>query len=207
MWSSSLIRKGYVEQQVEGLALALARLLHLPNLPVKDRLFEIDRLCRTRTGMDLATWARLAGLSRPGEDGVAVLTAARLMTEASLREPERRGFWVTRAVLLASEAVHSTPELADSGAREWLETIRTAVLDQDRSPAVRRALAYLEESLGHLTAAEAEWMEQEEEGLPWAREERRHLYLRLLELPDDMLNRGGLPREEILEMLSLCEGD
>jgi len=208
-----VVRKGYVEQQIDGLARALARMLALGDIQPEARLRELDRLCRAHTGLDLSRWCS-GVLSRPrgsrailGDDSIQALTAARLMAEASVVQPDKRAWWASRAIVLAAEALRLDPELHDGPASSWLETIRAVADMSDRTPDVRAALADWDEVSGHLLGAEATWLAMEDDSIPWAREQRMAFYLRLLERPDDELMAKGLPREEILEMLSSCEGD
>lgn len=207
-----MVRKGYVEQQIDGLVRALARMLALDDSGPEARLRELDRLCRAHTGLDLSRWCSGA-VSRfrshrvfLGEDSIRVLTAARLMAEAAVIQPERRQWWASRAILLAVEALRLDPELPDGPASSWLDTIRGLVDSPNRPPDVRAALAEWDEASGQLLSAEASWMALEDDGIPWARELRAAFYLRLLERSDDELIEKGLPREEILEMLSFHEG-
>ncbi len=208
-----MVRKGYVEQQIEGLARAIARMLALEDVGPEARLREIDRLCRAHTGFDLAYWCTRVGQrargdrSVLGDDAVQTLAAARLMAEAAHIQPEKRQLWAARAILLAADAVGREPDWATGPAAPWFDMIRGSVDDAHRTPDLRAALAEWDEASGRLLAAESAWMALEDDGIPWASEQRSAFYGRLLERSDEELVSAGLPREEILEMLSFCEGD
>ena len=207
-----MVRKGYVEQQVEGLARALARMLSLEEGGLEARLRALDRLCVAHTGLDLSGWSRglAPGLGiRQGlgdVDGVRGLTAARLMAEAALIDPERRRLWTVQALLLASDSLRRDPDCGAGAAQVWVNAVRGLVDDSERSPQVRGALAEFDEASGRFAAAERAWLDLEDDGVAWALQQRVAFYTRSLERSDDELEAGGLPRKEILEMLGFCEG-
>jgi hypothetical protein len=209
-----MVRKGYVERQLEGLALVLARIAGLPDPGVDASRRKLEEACRELTGLDLGTLASLSDATllgcfaagdRARRAGNAAV-AARLLEERARLESGGAPGLRRKALLLAAEAVALEPALRTGAFREAFERLRGHSGGPGAPPIVRAALAQADEAVGRLAAAESAWMRLEDDGDPAAMANRLDFYVRALELPDSEIEAGGLSREEILEMLRHCEG-
>jgi len=209
-----MVRKGYVERQLEGLAQMLVRLAGLPDAGIEGTRRQLASACRELTGLDLDTLSSFADATllscfASGDRARRAANAAiasRLLEARARIDPARSAMLRSKALLLAAEGIRLEPSLRDGDFLEHFEALRGWVVAENRPAIVRGALACADEALGRFSAAESGWIDLEDDGDPEARENRIGLYLRLLELPNDSLIAGGLAREEILEMLHICEG-
>ncbi|MFM7320340.1 MAG: DUF6483 family protein [Armatimonadota bacterium] len=209
-----MVRKGYIERQLEGLAQVLARLAGLPDLGEAAMRRRLSEACRELTGLDLGTLSTLSDATLLGcfasgdrtRRAANAAVAARLLEERARIEPTGGPALRRKALLLAAEAIALEPVLREGEFRTGFERLRRWVETTGNTPMVRAALAGADEALGRHAAAESAWIGLEDDGDATAKANRIAFYVRLLELPDDELANGGLPREEILEMLRDCEG-
>lgn len=200
-----MLRKGYIQQQLEGLALALSKLLGLGG----DRgelLREIGLSCKELTGLEMDTLlgvsdATLLGLFSGGDKtrraGNAFVAAQLLMEHARVERGAARGA-LRKALMLYAEALALEPSLRTPEHVARFERLRTGLPDADKPAMVRRQLARAQEALGHFARAEDEWYGLRDSGAEHAESDTRAFYVRLLALTDEEIEAGGLTREEIL---------
>lgn len=200
-----MVRKGYIEQQIEGLAQAMARMLRLGGDGPEAIRRELGASCRELTGLELETLLSMSdetllGLFAGGDRtrrAANAHVASRLLVERARLDRTVARPALRKALLLAAEGVVLEAALRAPEHRALFEQLRAALPDTDRTPMLRRQLARADEALGAFAKAEDAWYGMEDDRVDGAREERLAFYTRLLDLPDDEIEAGGLTREEI----------
>lgn len=204
-----MLRKGYIQQQLEGLALALSKLLKLGG----DRgqlLHEIGLSCKELTGLEMDTLLHvsdptLMGLFSGGDKtrraGNAFIAAQLLIEQARVDRTVARGA-LRKALMLFAEALALEPSLRVPEHLASFERLRAGLPDADKPEVVRRQLARAYEAMGNFARAEDEWYALRDTGAPGAESDARAFYQRLLVLEDTEIDAGKLTREEILTALN-----
>jgi hypothetical protein len=198
-----MMRKSYLQQQIEGLALVLARLLGLDG---KERHLALDRSCRDLTGLDLETLLRLddqtvLAMFRTGDRTRAAANAyvaAALLLLRAEADPNVARSARRRALLLFAEAMARESALHRPDLRERFETLAEGFADDEKTPLLRRLLWEAYEATGALARAENELYALRDGEEPGIVGEARAFYGRLATLDDATLIAGGLPRDEII---------
>ncbi len=216
-----MLRKGYLERQIEGLSEVLAKVLRLKGAnDVAGALTEVRGACKRLSGMDIDTMVALPDetllslfTSGYGGQGVArCLVAATLLREqAGLHENQgqehiaRRGR--EKALLLFLESLLREDELRTDEYRTYIEGLRSQLSDSPLSDAVQYRLFAYFEIFGDYGHAEDALYALREADYPDASAEAIAFYRRLLEKTDAALIAGGLPRDEVEEALADLESE
>ena len=213
-----MVRKSYIERQVEMLGQVLARVLGLKERGDASGALDAVRAGgRQLAGMDLDTLARLSDeavlslLTSPQtgvlDAGKAVIAAALLDEQAQIRESQGETNAAraarSKAAVLLSEALVQEKELR-APFRERFANL-AAALATGGGPVTAGLLRHLargHEALGDFGHAEDALIALRETGDSDAADAARAFYERLLTLPDAELVRGGLPRDEVQEGLA-----
>jgi hypothetical protein len=156
-----LVRKGYLEQQIEGLAVAMARLL---GLDARDRagiLGEIELAARDLTGLnpdslialsDDSVLTMFTGGDRTRTAGNAYVMARLLTERASHDEPNARRA-LRKALVLLAEALAQEPSLHTPEILGQLASLMKRVPQADWTPLLVAQLTRAREAIA---AAEAD---------------------------------------------------
>lgn len=204
-----MLRKGFVERQIEALGLALAVVFRLKE---RGNLAEASHELRTAgkrfTGMDTFALARLsdesllAFLSSGDEPdaGRYILASAILREHASLLElqgqkPEADSAR-SKSLTLLLEAMLLGDWFRTKERRQTVESLLVDLKETELPSATHRRLFRYFEATGEFGRAEDALYEFQDTDPEW-RSEARDFYARLLQLPDATLERGGLPRNEV----------
>jgi hypothetical protein len=214
-------RKGYLERQIEGLAAVVAKLLRLKtDGDGANALREIQAGCKNLTGLDIDTFATLPdhtilGLLTSNDEldaGKAVVAAVLLAEQAEIHA--RRGSGAPaalarrrKAFTLLAEALVARPELRrEPDLRARADDLVAHLGELSGAPLHR--LFRLREALGEYARAEDALFALREQKHPGIARDAGAFYRRLLELDDDALTAGGLPRDEVEDALAqLPAGD
>lgn len=216
-----MLRKGYVEQQIDALGKLLGQLLKLKDEgKYADALTELRTGCKKLTGLDIDT---VSGLPEPTllmmlgggnsvrdflEVGKCVTLSALLREQAGLYRLERREDAAVaaerKALMLLTEALIHEPSLRRAEYRERVDALAASLKSTGQlSPATLHRLFRYQEGVGDFAHAEdALYALRDAGGSPGLRTEALAFYGRLLALPDADLETGGLPREEVEEALA-----
>ena len=216
-----MLRKGYLERQMEGLAEVIAKVLRLKESnDYGGALTEVRLACKKLSGMDIDTMIALPDetllslfTSGYGGQGVArcFVAAALLRAQADLHEHEgradaaRRGY--EKALLLFLESLLREEDLRTDQYRAHIEGLKTKLSDSDLPATVQYRLFCYHELLGDFGHAEDALYALREADYPDAAAEAAAFYRRLLEKPDAELIAGGLPRDEVKEGLADVEAN
>jgi|GEM_PF-1991360 hypothetical protein len=205
-----MLRKGYVQQQVERLGSSLAHILGLKGDGSTEAAREaVQRASKELTNMDLEVLAALPdptmmslfGLGSAVDPARAYAAGMLLMEQADLVDdpaPRRR-----KALLLLTEAMlHESSLRTDDTRARVAALIEKVGAEGHLTAPVRYHLLRYFEGIGDFAKAEDQIYAVEEMGDPKARETALWLYNRLSRLPDALLIRGGLSREEVDEELA-----
>lgn len=216
-----MVRKGYIEQQIEEMGLLLARLIGLRKEGNYEAAMEELRAGAARlTGWDIDRVGALPEsllLSMLGggnirdtlEVGKCIALASLLCERAELYRLEGRDTDAVsverKALTLFCEALIAEPYLRRPEYRERIDRITTS-LSRERTglgiPALHRLFHY-RESVGEFARAEDILYTLRDDGtLPGLHAEAVAFYQRLLRLPDSELEAGDLPRNEVEEALA-----
>src|SRR5262245_35395383 len=202
-----MLRKGLIEQQIEALTLALARIIGLRSRgDYEAALREANLASRKSGGLDigripsLTDESALSLFSVGGEADIAYCLRTGLLLKQQgeiqrLQGHESQGLASLRKSLLyLAEAIRSDQLLEP---REWLPdlvSLQSSLESETLSMLhlVRLYRAY--EVIGEYSLAEDRLFELKETGFNEWHEEASGFFERLLELPDDKLEKGGLSR-------------
>lgn len=203
-----MLRKGYIQQQLEGLGQALGMLFGL-ELSQREVLQRLGTSCKNLTGLDLDTLLRLddttllglfSGGDRTRTAGNAFV-AAQFLLQRAKADPTVARAARRKAFLLYSEALALEACLRTEDYRAELESLLAEVESTEASPPVLRQAARVHEALGALDRAENYHIYLQDAAAQGAKSDALAFYERLLTFPEDELAAGGLPREEILSAL------
>ncbi|MBB6052450.1 DUF6483 family protein [Armatimonas rosea] len=204
-----MLRKGFVQQQIEGLSQALAAIFGI-ELTKEDVVQRLGTSCKNLTGLDLDTLLKLddatllgmfSGGDRTRTAGNAFV-AAQFLLQRAKAEPNQARVARRKALLLYSEALALESSLRSSEFLAEYESLLAEVEVTDRTAHILRQAARAMESLGYYDRAENYHFHLQDSHVDSAAEGARAFYLRLLELPDHELEAGGLPRDEIKTALA-----
>jgi Family of unknown function (DUF6483) len=204
-----MLRKGFVQQQIEGLATALASVFGI-ELTKEDVVKRLGTSCKNLTGLDLDTLLKLddatllgmfAGGDRTRTAGNAFV-AAQFLLQRAKAEPTLGRVARRKALLLYAEALALESSLRSKDYLAEFEALLSEVEVTDRTAHVLRQAARAMEALGHYARAENYHFHLQDSHVDNAADGAREFYRRLLELPDHELEAGGLPREEIQTALA-----
>jgi hypothetical protein len=219
-----VLRKGFVQQQVERLGSVLTHILGLKQSGSTEAALEAVRQAgKDLTSMDLEvlsalpdqTMLSLFGLGGAVDPARAYAAGILLMEQAEMMESSSAGTADTaaatapdaatrrrKALLLLSEALLHEAVLRTDDARARLAAlIAAADADGQLGVPVRYHLLRYFEGTGDYAKAEDQVYALEDLGDPKALATARWLYNRLSHLPDPFLTSGGLSREEVEEGL------
>lgn len=200
-----MLRKGYIQHQIEGLAQALGMLFGI-SLDKAEVLQRLGSSCRNLTGLDLDTLLRLddmtllgmfAGGDRTRTAGNAFV-AAQFLLRRALADPSVARAARRKAALLYSEALALESSLRSSEYRSELESLLAEVEASDPTHHVLRQAARVHEALGAFDQAENYHYHLRDARAEGAKEDALAFYERLLKIPDEELEAGNLPRVEIV---------
>lgn len=204
-----MLRKGFVQQQIEGLATALGVIFGV-DLDKADVLKRLGNSCKNLTGLDLDTLLRLddatllgmfAGGDRTRTAGNAFV-AAQFLLQRAKADPTQGRVARRKAFLLYAEALALESSLRSKDYLSELESLLAEVEASDPTPHVLRQAARVLEALACYDRAENYHFHLRDSHVDHAEDGARAFYLRLLELPDLELVEGNLPRDEIQSALT-----
>lgn len=210
-----MLRKGYLEQQIEGLTLVLRHLLMLKETtdPMAF-LQEIRASGKQLLGLDPSTLTALSDdtlllmCSSQGrfDAGKAVAAAALLDQQAQTRQeqgsPGLASIAWQKALVLLAEALAYEERLRTPEFLTMTERVRAA-LPGDLPPSLlRRLLTFYEEAGQYAHAEDMLYALRDAEPGEVTRAEAVAFYERLLKLPDETLEAANLPRAEVEEGLA-----
>lgn len=204
-----MLRKGYIEQQIEGLSQALGMIFGI-KLDKADVLKQLGMSCKNLTGLNLDTLLRLddmtilgmfSGGDRTRTAGNAFVSTQFLLQRAKV-DPVVARAARRKAALLYAEALALEPSLRTQAYRAEFESLLAEVETTDATPAVLRQAARAFEALQAYDRAENYHFYLRDAKAEGATADARAFYQRLLEFPDTELSEGGLPREEVLTALA-----
>ncbi|MCX6365836.1 MAG: DUF6483 family protein [Armatimonadetes bacterium] len=204
-----MLRKGFVQQQIEGLSQALAAIFGI-ELTKEDVVKRLGTSCKNLTGLDLDTLLRLddtsllgmfSGGDRTRTAGNAFV-AAQFLLQRAKAEPLQGRVARRKALLLYAEALALESSLRSSEFLAEFEALLMEVESTDRTAHILRQAARAMEALGYYDRAENYHFHLQDSHIDHAADGTREFYGRLLELPDHELEAGGLPRDEIQTALS-----
>lgn len=208
-----MLRKGYLEQQVEGLSIALGKLLLLKKeSDATVVLQEIRASGKELMGLDPATLTALSDdtlLLLCSAHGI--LDAGKAVVAASLLDQQAQMQWEQghsavaaagwqKALVLLTEALRFEPKLRTEDFLSLTERIRAA-LPATPVPLLRRLFLYYDDLGQYAHAEDMLFALQEADPGAATRAESIAFYERLLKLPDEVLIAANLPRDEVLEGL------
>lgn len=210
-----MLRRGYVQQQIDALGLFLARLLRLrQESPPDAALRELLAGARSLLGLDLDTVALLPEAMLPslfhqvGQfDAAGAATAGTLLAqqaeifETGLHRPADAAPRRLRALALLAEALAHEPLLRTADFRARVADLEGRLADEPLSNTLRLRLAACHEACGEFARAEDQLYALEDAGDPHFERLAEAFYRRLLPLPDATLTAGSLPRAEVEEGL------
>ena len=204
-----MLRKGYIQHQIEGLSQALGMLFGI-TLDKEAVLQKLGTSCKNLTGLDLDTLLRLDDTTLLGmfEGGDRTRTAgnafvaAQFLLRRALADPTVARAARRKAALLYSEALALESSLRSSEYRSELESLLAEVEATDPTHHVLRQAARVHEALGAYDRAENYHYHLQDAGAEGATEDVIAFYERLLKIPDEELDAGNLPRNEVKAALA-----
>ena len=206
-----MLRKGYVETQIEALARALAKILLRKNEGDYNAAITDIRLAGQKmTGFDPTVLAALADEAlvdlfwfNKQFDAAKCYMAGYLLAEQAesyegLRRTHLAKISLRKARILLMEALVHEETLRKADVIERIDALEKIIEDEVETPAeLRRRFLYFE-AIGNFGRSEDSLFEFRTPNDPEWRKEAERFYSRLLEMRDPDLIRGGLPREEVL---------
>jgi hypothetical protein len=214
-----MVRKSIIELQIEALGQVMARIMVLKRKgDRKGVLTELHVAAQKLSGMDanamlLLTDDSLVGLFTPSdgfEAGKGLLAASILKQEAEVLEEDGQNEMAASArrksLRLYLEALIHEEFLRSLEFPQEAEALLEEVEEKDGLTAsmLRRVYRY-HEAMGQFARAEDRLFELREAGFDRWRPEAEAFFKRLLALPDERLQAGGLSREEAQEGLEEIE--
>jgi hypothetical protein len=211
-----MVRKSIVEMQIEALSQVMARiLLHKRKGDRKAVQTEIHVAAQKLAGMDanammMLTDDSLIGLFTPDdgiEAGKALVAAAILREEAEIFEEEGKPEAAVNArrksLRLYLEALIDEEYLRTREYPAQAESLLEKVEQKDGLPvSILRRLYRYHEAMGNYDRAEDRLFELQDQGYDRWRAEASAFFQRLVALPDERLEAGGLSRDEVEEGLA-----
>jgi hypothetical protein len=206
-----MLRRGYVETQIEALAKALGTILLRRNEgDYNAAITEIRLAGQKMTGFDPVVLAAMANEAlvelfyfNKVFDGAKCYMAGRLLEEqaeshAGLGREDLAFNSCRKAYVLQMEALIHEAWLRTAENVRRIEALESRLDEDLNSFSEQRRRFQFFEAIGNYSRAEDALFEFRIEGDPAWRETAEDFFNRLLALPDEALNRGGLPREEVL---------
>lgn len=204
-----MLRKGYIQHQIEGLSQALGTIFGL-SLDKEVVLQKLGASCKNLTGLDLDTLLRLddatllgmfAGGDRTRTAGNAFV-AAQFLLRRALADPTVARAARRKAALLYAEALTLESSLRSVEYRSELESLLAEVEATDPTHHVLRQAARVHEALGAYDRAENYHYHLQDAQAEGATVDAVAFYERLLKIPDSELVAGNLPRDEVKAALT-----
>jgi hypothetical protein len=209
-----MLRKGYVETQIEVLSKALASILLRRNEgDYNAAITELRFAGQKMTGFDPTVLAALADEAlvdlfwfNKKFDGAKCYMAGRLLAEqgesyVGMRRTRLAEVSFHKARILLMEALINEDILRKNDVIDQIASLTSRVQDEvETHSGLRRNFRYFD-ALGNYARAEDCLFEFKSDNDQDWKKEAEEFYARLLALPDDQLDRGGLPREEIINAL------
>jgi hypothetical protein len=210
-----MMRKGYLNRQIEALAMTLARLMGLKeNGEPGQYAAALRSASRELSGLDLEMVASLTDdsllslLTSDGELDMArcVILAALLTRQGEIHEDEGRPAPALarykKSLTLLAEALSHEEALRTREFTTQADDLIARLSDQPLPPPLLHRLFRYHEAVGSFARAEDTLYSLREMDYPDIAEESASFYRRLLSLTDDELDTGGLPRDEVEEALA-----
>jgi hypothetical protein len=209
-----MLRKGYLNRQIEALAMTLARLMGLKESgELGPYAAGLRSASRELSGLDLEMVAALTDdsllsvLTADGELDVArcVILAALLTRQGEIHEGEGR-IWSAvaryrKSLTLLTEALLHDEQLQTREFIPQVEDLLARLSDEEMpTPLLHRLFRY-QEAVGNFARAEDALYALREADYAGIDDEAAIFYRHLLTLPDEALEKGGLPRAEVEEAL------
>lgn len=160
-----MLRKGYLEQQIEGLAQALARLMGIGAHDKDAALHEIEIAGRDLAGLNIDTLltltddsvlAMFTGGDRSRTAGNAYV-CARLLTERAERDPAVARKARRKALLLFAEALHLERTLHAPQIIGQFAALLKSLAPTDFTPLLAGRLALAKTAIAEVQADRAEY--------------------------------------------------
>lgn len=212
-----MLRKSYLERQIEGLALVLAKLLRLKNEDSASALAEIHAGCKKLTGLDLDALRSLPDqtviallTTGDGFDASNCIVTATLLDERAEIEdaqgrPDDARVSRRKALVLFVEALLHEERLRSEAYRVRTDALIAQLSGQPLSTSLLHRLFRYHEATENYAKAEDALFALRESGYSGSRDIAAAFYQRLRALPDDALAAGGLPRDEVEEEMAVGE--
>ncbi|HLK59170.1 MAG TPA: DUF6483 family protein [Chthonomonadaceae bacterium] len=213
-----MLRKGFVEIQIEMLGTMLAKILFpKSHADYAAASLAIRQASQHETGLDIFVLASLTDDSlraqftgSSGLDAGSCLVIGCLMQEQAdicrlQGQPEREAILERKALFLLltamlHEARFHTPEY-----KERIESLLSHVAYQELAASEQHLLFRYHELQGNYARAEDVLFALRENAYPRWDEEAHAFYRHLLACPDEALIAGGLTREEVIETMAELE--
>ncbi len=205
-----MLRKGYVEKQMEAIGQFLGLIVQLIADGQLDKAqAELRTAGKQAVGMDTET---LSGLTEDSLtalfwldgvlDGAKALTAALLLDRQAdvYGYQDRRDRAISarrKALMLWLDGMIAYPWIRTPDRLALTERMRSDLEDTPLSLPILTRLFRYDESVGAYSRAEDALWQLKDEGYPDWSTLATEFYTRLLEQPDEALERGNLPREEV----------
>ena len=160
-----MIRKGYLEQQIEGLAQAISRLMGIGAHDRDSALREIEIAGRDLAGLNIETLltltdesvlAMFTGGDKSRTAGNAYV-CARLLTERAERDPAMARRARRKAVLLFAEALHLERTLHDPKILGQFASLLKSLVPPDFTPLLAQRLALAQTAIAEVKADREEY--------------------------------------------------
>ena len=214
-----MLRRGYVETQIEALGKALAGILLRKNAgDYNSAIADIRLAGQKMTGFDPTVLAALADEAlvdlfwfNKNFDAAKCYMAGALLAEQAesyegLRRERLSKVSFRKARILLMEALIHEEVLRKDDVASRISAITTKLSEELDSPSELKRCSRYHAAVGEYARAEDYLFEYRSEQDPEWKKEAEAFYRRLLKMPDDDLKRGGLPRNEVEAGLEEIEG-
>ncbi len=207
-----MLRRGYIERQIEALGLAIAQIVGLKDRgSLAEAAHELREAGKRFTGMDTFALTRLSdesllsflSSSDEPEPGRYILAATILREHAELLElqgqPDVARGARRKALTLLIEAMMLGDWFRTKERLSTVQSLLEQLQDDVLPPSMNRRLFRYFEAIGSYGRAEDALYELRNDDEPDWSAEAAAFYHRLVGLADKDLEHGGLPRDEILQ--------
>lgn len=206
-----MIRRDYILRMVQEMVQMLARVVFLKNRREYDQaLSEINQALRQlgagdagQASLSVEDWIALCRKHEGAATGLMMATADLLREQGevlTLQEKPAEGHRSRVASLtLFLEAILTGETFISAELLAKVETLIEKTANGPRPAALRRRLVRYLETRGRYALAEDEIFDWAETGEEAARAEGLAFYERLRAMNEDVLQRGGLPRDEVAQ--------
>jgi len=205
-----MLRKGYLNRQIEALAMTLARLMGLKESgELGQYAAALRSASRELSGLDLEMVAALTDdsllsvLTADGELDVArcVILGALLTRQGEIHEGEGRTVPAVsryrKSLTLLTEALVQEEQLRTHEFTTQVGGLLARLSDQEMPPPLLHRLFRYHGAVGNFAHAEDALYALQEADYAAIADEAGAFYRHLLTLPDEALEKGGLPRAEV----------